>query len=140
MDVARLTGNLRARGQKATSQRLLVYQALRGRTDHPSAEEIYSSVRAILPTISLATVYKVLHELVDLGELRVVEVGDGPTRFDPNTDQHIHVRCVTCGQLLDLPAAEAPVRVPPIAAGFQIIRYNLTLEGQCPTCQARPGS
>ncbi|MBN9492394.1 transcriptional repressor, partial [bacterium] len=85
-----------------TAQRLAVFQAMQGRTDHPAAEDVFLSVRETLPTISRGTVYKILNELVAIGELRQVDVGDGRTRFDPNTAQHVHLRCVDCGQLLDL--------------------------------------
>ena len=137
LNVERLTSRLRERGQRVTSQRLLIYQFLQGNADHPTAEEIYTAVRAALPAISLATVYKILHELVELGEVRQVDLGDGRTRFDPTTSQHIHLRCVRCGALLDLPEDAAPVSLPSAPAGFHLLRYNLTLEGECPACQVR---
>jgi Fur family peroxide stress response transcriptional regulator len=137
MSIERLSDLLRARGQKVTAQRLHVYQAMQNRTDHPTADEVLSTVRQTLPTISLATVYKVLAELVELGEIRLVESSDGPARFDPDMNQHIHLRCVSCGELLDLPVDAAPIRLPDTAAGYSIFRYNLTLEGRCAVCQAR---
>jgi Fe2+ or Zn2+ uptake regulation protein len=137
IDIERLTKRLRERGQRITSQRLLIYQFLQGNVDHPTAEEVYTTVRATLPAISLGTVYKILNELVELGEVRQVDLGDGRTRFDPSTEQHVHLRCVTCGTLLDLPRDAAPVTLPAAPAGFHLLRYNLTLEGQCPVCQSR---
>jgi len=137
MSLNDLTETLRANGQKVTSQRLMVFQAMQGRIDHPSAEDVFFTVRGTLPTISRGTVYKILNELVEFGELRQVDVGDGHTRFDPNTNQHVHLRCVDCGRLLDLDREDAPVSVPASAAGFRILRYNLTLEGQCPACQLK---
>ncbi len=137
MSMSHLTDTLRANGQKVTSQRLMVFQAMQGRTDHPAAEDVFLTVRETLPTISRGTVYKILNELVEFGELRQVDVGDGRTRFDPNTDQHVHLRCLDCGQLLDLDRSSAPVSLPATAAGFTILRYNLTLEGHCPACQTR---
>lgn len=137
INVERLTQRLRERGQRVTSQRLLIYQYLQGNTAHPTAEDVYTAVRATLPTISLATVYKILNELVELGEVRQVDLGDGRTRFDPTTGQHIHLRCVSCGALLDLPEEAAPVTLPLAPAGFTLLRYNLTLEGECPACQSR---
>lgn len=137
MSIDHLTETLRANGQKVTSQRLMVFQALQGRTDHPGAEDVFLAVRETLPAISRGTVYKILNELVELGELRQVDVGDGRARFDPNTEQHVHLRCVDCGRLLDLDRDAAPVRLPASAAGFEILRYNLTLEGHCPACRSR---
>ena len=62
------TDTLRANGQKVTSQRLMVFQAMEGRTDHPAAEDVFLTVRETLPTISRGTVYKILNELVEFGE------------------------------------------------------------------------
>jgi Fur family peroxide stress response transcriptional regulator len=137
MSFGHLSETLRANGQKVTAQRLAVFQAMQGRTDHPAAEDVFLTVRATLPTISRGTVYKILNELVAIGELRQVDVGDGRTRFDPNTAQHVHLRCVDCGQLLDLDCEAAPVQAPKSAAGFEILRWNLTLEGRCPACRSR---
>ena len=137
MSMNHLTKTLHANGQKVTAQRLMVFQAMQGRIDHPAAEDVFLTVRGTLPTISRGTVYKILNELVELGELHQIDVGDGRTRFDPNTDQHVHLRCLDCGQLLDLDRSEAPVRLPATAAGFRILRYNLTLEGHCPACQVQ---
>lgn len=137
INVERLAQQLRERGQRVTSQRLLIYQYLQGNTAHPTAEDVFNAVRVTLPTLSLATVYKILNELVELGEVRQVDLGDGRTRFDPTTGQHIHLRCVNCGALLDLPEEAAPVTLPRAPAGFHLLRYNLTLEGECPACQTR---
>jgi Fe2+ or Zn2+ uptake regulation protein len=137
MSFDRLSETLRANGQKVTSQRLMVFQAMQGRTDHPGAEDVFLRVRETLPTISRGTVYKILNELVDIGELSQIDVGDGRTRFDPNTSPHIHLRCIECGRLLDLDCDAAPVQLPHVAAGFEILRYNLTLEGRCPACRGR---
>lgn len=137
MSIDHLTETLRANGQKVTSQRLMVFQAIQGRIDHPAAEDVFLTVRETLPTISRGTVYKILNELVEFGELRQVDVGDGRTRFDPNTEQHVHLRCIDCGRLLDLDKGAAPVTMPVSAAGFDILRYNLTLEGHCPACRVR---
>ena len=128
---------LQSGGRRVTSQRLMIHRVLQGNLDHPTAEEVYAAVRAILPSVSLATVYKVLNEFVDLGVLHEVERGDGPVRFDADTSPHIHLRCMGCGRLLDLPESEAPVAVPETAAGYRILGYNLTLEGRCPDCQDR---
>ena len=138
-DILRLTGRLRERGQRVTSQRLIIYRHLHGNVEHPTAEEIHTAVRATLPTISMGTVYKILNELVELDEVRQVDLGDGRARFDPSTEQHVHLRCVGCGTLLDLPEAAAPVSLPAAPAGFQLLRYNLTLEGRCPSCQGTAG-
>ncbi len=134
--VAELTQRLREEGLKVTSQRLLIYQELEGNTEHPTAEQVYERVRRALPTISLTTVYKILNELVELGEVRRFDLGDGAARFDPNTSRHVHARCRRCGAVLDLEASRAPVRVPAEADGFRVEDYHLVLEGTCSGCRS----
>src|SRR5262249_39000339 len=126
---------LREAGLKLTSQRLLIYRYLEGNRDHPTADQVYEAVRSTLPGISLTTVYKILNELVELGEVRRLALGDGAARFDPNTDRHIHARCRLCGTILDLAPELAPVRLPAEAEGFRVRDYHLLLDGECAACR-----
>ena len=71
MDVAtsktpeeRLRAALEASGHRHTAQRAAVYRYLRGVKSHPTADEIFTQVREVLPDISLATVYKALEGFV----------------------------------------------------------------------------
>lgn len=134
--VPELMQHLHRTGQKVTSQRLLIYRHLEGNTDHPTAEQIYDAVRETLPTISLTTVYKTLNELVESGDIRRVDLGDGAAHFDPNTQRHIHARCLRCGEIFDLPVERAPVRIPRHADGFTVRSYQLLLEGECAACSS----
>ena len=52
---------------KLTPQRLAVYQFLKNTNEHPSAENIYKALHEAYPTMSLATVYKTLKTLVEIG-------------------------------------------------------------------------
>lgn len=132
-----LSAALRAAGGKLTPQRLFLFRALEGNTSHPTAEELFERVRAELPTLSLGTVYKTLAELVDLNELRPVEVGDGRTRFDPNTAPHAHQLCRECGRLEDVPIDPFPMTFPMEQDGFLVVSRLVTFEGYCPTCRAK---
>src|SRR5690349_17050674 len=55
---------LEANGQRFTDQRAAVYRFLLGTTAHPTADEVFTAVRADIADISLATVYKALETLV----------------------------------------------------------------------------
>ena len=50
-----IADRLRSIGLKATPQRILIFQELLSRTDHPTAEALYSAVKRIHPTISFNT-------------------------------------------------------------------------------------
>src|SRR5262245_20376491 len=103
-----LSHHVRQRGGKVTVQRLLVWRALAGDRSHPTAEEIHARLRAQVPTLSLTTVYNILHELVEWGELRRFDIGDGHIHFDPAGEPHAELICLRCHSVIDVPARAEP--------------------------------
>src|SRR5437868_6461595 len=99
---AKLTTLFRARGRKVTPQREAVFRALVGNDEHPTAETVHATVTADLPSVSLRTVYQVLNDLSEMGEIHALELGTGAARFDPNVDAHHHLVCTSCGKVRDL--------------------------------------
>ena len=88
---------------KHSRQRDAVMNCLMARHDHPTADAVYLSVREEFPNVSLGTVYRNLNLLADLGEIRRLNCGNGPERFDGDTHPHYHFICRECGQVTDLP-------------------------------------
>lgn len=128
-----LTQVLRERGLKVTPQRLMIFQVMEGNTNHPTAEDVYHHVVETMPTISLTTVYKTLNELVEMGEIQQIDLGDGTSRFDPNTDPHGHLVCTRCKNVNDMPANAFNVSISD-AQGFQIGRVHVMVYGTCANC------
>jgi len=94
---------LEAAGWRTTRQREAVYAHLRASTSHPTAEQVFAAVRAGIPNISLATVYKALEALVDAGlAQRLADDGGGPVRYDGRPEAHYHLRCRETGEVRDL--------------------------------------
>lgn len=87
---------------KYSRQRESIKTCLMARTDHPTADMIYSDIRQIYPNISLGTVYRNLNLLVELGEASRLVCGDGYDRFDGNPAPHYHFVCRDCGQVSDI--------------------------------------
>lgn len=87
---------------KLTPQRLAVYQYLKSNHDHPSAENIYKALQPDYPTMSLATVYKTLKTLVEIGLVQEINIGEGNFRYDGNSSEHGHIQCIKCGKVDDL--------------------------------------
>ena len=135
-----LSDHVRERGGKVTVQRLLVWQALVGDRTHPTAEEIHARLKAQVPTLSLTTVYHILNELVEWGELRRFDTGDGHIHFDPNAESHAELICMRCHSVIDMPAStDAPHDAKPVPdelAGYRIITRSEQYYGFCPTCRA----
>jgi Fur family transcriptional regulator, stress-responsive regulator len=132
---AELVKQFRSHGLKATPQRELIFRLLENENSHPTAKELYARALASMPTISLKTVYQVLHDLQELGEVQGLEVGTGATRFQ-TTGQHNHLVCRGCGTVSDVPTNGSKVILPTQQKpGFAIDEVVLTFRGLCPECQ-----
>ena len=133
--VEELTEAFRAKGLKITPQRQSIFRALSRSTRHPAAEEVYETVRAEMPSISLRTVYQTLNDLSAMGEIHAVDVGTGSTRFDPNLDPHHHLVCERCGRIEDLRTAFTDVQLPADQlAGFTVTSTEVVFRGRCASC------
>lgn len=128
---------LEANGQRYTEQRAAVYRCLMCTDSHPTADDVFTSVRREIPDISLATVYKSLETLVGCGLAMKLTYGDGSARYDGRTDPHHHARCLLCNAVLDVPGRldVSSLRRGPID-GFMVEGYRLELIGYCVGCQA----
>jgi Fur family peroxide stress response transcriptional regulator len=122
---------------KLTPQREAVLQVIRGREDHPTANEIFEAARAILPAISYATVYNSLRYFRETGLVCEINFGDSASRYDGITKRHDHAICTNCGKLVDFDLNEAADLMPAAArkSRFKPERVYLTLMGLCPDCR-----
>ena len=89
---------------KYSRQRAAILSFLRSRRDHPTAELVYSNVKAEFPNISLGTVYRNLNQLAEAGMIAKHSFGGvGIDHFEYNTSPHYHVGCSCCSAVIDLP-------------------------------------
>ena len=124
------------KGQRSTKQRKRVLEAVRSRRDHPSADQIYLSVRAEDPRISRGTVYRNLNLLVEQNELRHVKMPDAD-RFDWRAEPHYHLLCTKCGKVCDV-AVPYRAELDAVLAeqtGYRIAGHRTVFEGLCPDCR-----
>lgn len=138
-DPADLREALESAGLRCTRQRLAVYgELLRSVPHHPSAEEVFRSLRPGLPRLSLATVYKALDALVAAGLVAKLTADDGSSRYDARTEHHYHLRCVRTGAVRDLPTEFDPDLLEKLdgrivdrlrSDGFRVTGYRLELIG-----------
>jgi Fe2+ or Zn2+ uptake regulation protein len=127
---------LEANGQRLTEQRAAIYRFLRGSTEHPTADEVFTAVRIQITDISLATVYKALETLVSCGLAMKLAYADGSARYDPRTDDHFHTRCLGCGIVRDVGGNAVSGSLPAIEPtdGFRVEGYRLEVIGYCAAC------
>jgi Fe2+ or Zn2+ uptake regulation protein len=134
--VDELTERFRARGLRVTPQRQVIFRLLEGNVEHPTVEALYEAARAEMPTISLKTVYQTVHDLEDLGEVHLLNVGTGSVRVDPNVEHpHHHMICTRCGRVRDVLVDVADLRIPArVRQGFAIADVQVHFRGVCAEC------
>lgn len=138
--VEELVERCRARGMNVTPQRIAIYRALVEAHDHPSPELLYRRVLPAMPSMSLATIYKALDALVDLGLAQEVSATGDIKRYDANMSRHHHLLCTGCGAIRDFDD-EALDRVAPPRrlGGFVPQSVSVQISGLCSSC-ARQGA
>lgn len=134
-----LVTRCRAAGMNMTPQRLGIYRALLESYDHPSPETLYDRVRPQMPSISLATIYKTLDTLVELGFASELPSTGDTKRYDANMDQHHHLVCRGCNAVEDFDdEALSAVKPPRRLNGFKPEHLSIHVHGLCRRCsQAR---
>jgi Fe2+ or Zn2+ uptake regulation protein len=133
-----LTALFRARSLKVTPQRQCIFRVLHGNATHPTAEAVYAAASAEMPTISLKTVYQTLNDLASMGEIALLDVGTGASRFDPNVEgSHHHLVCEQCGKVRDLFVDFGQLDVPSSERqGFTVGSAEVIFRGRCAECSA----
>jgi Fur family peroxide stress response transcriptional regulator len=127
----------RERGLSVTPQRLVLYKALLHTTAHPSPEILFEEVRAQMPTLSLATVYKTVETLKDLGLVQEVNPLHDRMRLDANMDPHHHLVCVRCRQVIDIHSDDLDgLQLPTeLKRGYAVFNHSVQFSGLCPACR-----
>lgn len=130
---------------KMTPQRQTVLQIFLSRAgEHLSAEDVHGLLRKDGSEIGLATVYRTLELLSELGVLQQVEFGDGRSRYelndtDPKVHQHHHLICLRCGKVSGfsddlLEPLEQDISKK---SKFHIVDHQVKFFGYCQECQRR---
>jgi Fe2+ or Zn2+ uptake regulation protein len=133
-----LATRLRDRGQRVTSQRVVLHEVLRTLDRHVSADEVLRAAAPRLPGLSRPTVYATLELFEGLGLVRrvVTPTMGGAVLYDPRTDEHDHLVCRRCGRVADLEGAvDATAALDAAArAGARPERADVVVSGLCREC------
>ncbi len=116
-------------------QREKIYEYLLRSGEHPAAETIYAALKPELPELSLATVYRNLRLLEELGQVRRVMSHQGVERYDAVCGDHAHFLCESCGSISDLTGVDLRQLSSSLPLGeYEVNRLSMTLSGRCPKC------
>jgi len=135
---------LRKKDRKITTQRIAILGVLKSCPGkHLTSEEIYDLVKLRIPKIGLATVYRNVQLLLELGLIEKVNLDDGFVRYelagphDAKNHRHHHLICLKCGQVYSfeddlLEQLEDRIRK---TMDFYVVNHEVKLYGYCKKCQ-----
>lgn len=124
--------------RNTVQQKIITGQLAKLHGSHPTADEVYQSMKDEYPSISRATVYRNLNKMSDNGQALKVRVSSGADHFDDTLRPHYHVVCAKCGRVddveVDLPSSVTESLDKATAPGFTITGYELLFCGLCSAC------
>jgi len=134
-----LAEQLRRKSRKLTGPRQAILEVLSAQAHPLSIKEVF----ATLPPgdCDLATVYRSLHLLEDMGMVKRFDFGDGLARFELLTEgddgHHHHLVCTRCADVVELGECSMKDLEEGIASrnGFKAVTHKLEFFGICPACQ-----
>ncbi len=144
VDKEQFAAILKKKGLKVTTQRVMVLKVLADCPNtHLTAEEIYELVKVEYPEIGLATVYRTIQLLLELGLIDRINLDDGYVRYeigdsdaDDTKHHHHHLICLNCGKVFSfeddlLEGLEKKILQ---TMGFMVSDHEVKLYGCCKEC------
>jgi len=130
--------SLKEQGHRLTPQRMAVLKILATDEGHPSVEQIYERVKVDFPMTSLATIYKTVTLLKEMGEVLELGFSDDSNRYDGNKPYpHPHLICIKCKNIVDPQVAALSELHQEVAqsTNYRILSHRLDFFGICPQCR-----
>jgi Fe2+ or Zn2+ uptake regulation protein len=122
--------------ERQTKQKQIIYDALKT-LDHPTATEVYGYVHTQYPSVSRATVFRVLGGFAEHGRALELRAAGNEVRYDYNVAPHYHARCTCCGRVADvfLPELLGVGEEVKTACGFTVEGCTVEFFGLCEECR-----
>jgi Fur family transcriptional regulator, peroxide stress response regulator len=124
---------LKNMGLKITPQRIAILEFLEGNKSHPSAKDIYESLKNKFPSLSLATIYNTVESMVKTSSLQELTITKERSNYDPDISEHDHSYCLKCGKIEDVRYDEN-LSGKTIGDDFTIMSVRKNYYGLCKKC------
>ena len=125
-------------GIRPSVQRIAIMRYLQKNHTHPTADEVFESLRKQIPTLSKTTVYNTLKLFVENGAAAYVGIDEKNARFDGTVGPHAHFRCKECGRIIDLPIDKK--LIVPKEFSCDVEETHIYLKGICNQCKNKTTS
>lgn len=131
------TDRLREYTLKVTPQRTAILEEI-DVAGHINVENLYEILRMSFPSISLATVYKNVSQMYELGILEVIKIPNHKLQYEISKEPHIHLTCNSCGSVMDMDKCIDELMLSAEnESGYQLNHSTVVLNGLCPSCQTK---
>lgn len=103
-----------------------------------SIDELHAAVVKSLGAADYSTVFRAVSGMEKEGFIQRIDLGDGKVHYELSEDHHEHIRCESCGRVVEVPGcvlddAAASVKS---STGFAVTSHQLLFTGVCPDCAA----
>lgn len=131
-----------------TGPRRLILDVLETAEEYLSAEEIFMEVYRQQPGIGIATVYRTLQLLTEVGTAQRVDTGDGKARYKlappGERRQRVILVCTSCSRTIPVPelGEQDRQRITDLEGsmnrshGFTVANSLVQMYGRCPACDS----
>jgi Fur family transcriptional regulator, ferric uptake regulator len=133
-----LNKHVKEKGLKSSAQRNVILTVMMKEKKHLTVDELYSLIKKENPEIGIATVYRTIHLLCDIGIVRELAISNAVSRYEILADgnHHDHLVCVSCGKFVEIVSSLIEKEQAKIAHthGFILTNHTHVLYGRCPEC------
>ncbi|MGL4948743.1 MAG: Fur family transcriptional regulator [Anaeroplasmataceae bacterium] len=120
--------------RRNTSQQKYIIEELAGRFDHPTAQQIFESLKQKHEFIGIATIYRNLNKLVEEEQIKKIVTHDSITHYDKLQNDHIHLICKKCNIIYDVPFESLINKEVPKLLNFKVSYQDFHINGFCENC------
>ena len=124
-------------GRRITRQQAAVAAQLARMASFSSAQDLHARLRAAGDRVGLATVYRTLTTMAEVGEVDVLRTDDGEALYRMcSTGHHHHLVCRDCGRTVEIEGPTVERWAERVAAehGFTAVAHTVEIFGSCAAC------
>ena len=125
--------------RRDTKQRRVMREHLSDSEAFLSAQQLHDQIRDRGDKVGLATVYRTLNDMAEVGEVDAIRYSEGETLYRQcGTRHHHHLTCRNCGLTVELagPAVERWASQSAEEHEFSDVEHVVELFGLCRECAA----
>ena len=101
-----------------------------------SIDGLHEGVVRALGAADYSTVFRAVSGMERDGLIHRIDLGDGKVHYELADKHHEHIRCDSCGRVVEVPGCvlEDATSAVMASTGFKVTSHQLLFGGVCPDC------